>query len=310
MFHSTGSHLMWMLEEFQLWFEEQGGDSKFSNSLVMDHCITPKFGEVFTRVQMQTDMPVLLRTSLALVAGTNRYMLPPNIHEVWQLVLLDDNGDIIADARPRNYMHSAGPGWRLEGREIVFEPSLTRNHSATLIYSPGADLNLHYSTSGQIIDSTTVQLGDPVADGLGRIDFRPNAYAGMTLRVLGMSTSAPVEERIIQTYDYSTGRVTFADALVGATGSDKIYEIVMPGTVAFYESIVLAAAIKYGAMRGVSGKNYQLMVAEYQSAIKSASDQLANVNVRISTHQAKNTWDSEGYEGNVVLAYPLERESG
>lgn len=300
--HSTGSHIMWMMEEFQLWFEEQAGDSKHPQSLVFDHFMAPKFGEVFTRVQMDSDVPVLLRTEMTLVSGTSKYVLPPNVHEVWQLVLLDDDGNIKAEARPNNYMHSCGPNWRIQGNVLVFEPALDANHTAHLIYAPGADNSMHYSTTGQVVDSTTFRLGDPVANGVGRVDFRENAYAGMMLRVL--KSGAVFEERLIQTYDADTGDVTVDIALDTEAGTGIAYEVVVPGTVAFYEAVVLAAAMKFGAMRGVSQKNYLLMQAEYQSSIKTAMDTLGNLNVRISKHFTQNTNDSEGNRNFLVPVIP------
>ena len=54
--------------------------------------------------------------------------------------------------------------------------------------------------------------------------------------------------------------------------------------------------MKLGAYRKITGTHYQMILQQYRSAIKSATDNLANLQMRNGKYYKKNTVDNPGYD--------------
>ncbi len=63
-----------------------------------------------------------------------------------------------------------------------------------------------------------------------------------------------------------------------------------------YEAISAGSAMKLGAYRKISGSHYQMVLQQYRSAIKTATDNLANMQMRTGKSFRKNTVDNPGYD--------------
>ena len=62
-----------------------------------------------------------------------------------------------------------------------------------------------------------------------------------------------------------------------------------------YEAISAGAAMKLGAYRKISGSHYQMVLQQYRSAIKTVTDNLANMQMRTGKSYQRKTVDNPAY---------------
>lgn len=296
--HSTNSFLYTVLERIRGYLDDPDFDAKYNNDFIIRHIISPVMVDVWSRINMNLDNPVVLRQEITFDENTEYYQLPPSIGEVWRIALRDSDGDIIEEIKPRNEFHPEGVGWALEGNTFRVDPKKKKAASGTwtLYYVPSGDVQPHYATTGVMKgDRQTFDIAASVT--LGSIDRRANAYAGQILRVI--PDSGLVEERVIESHDVLKGtvgqlttRIPFDEPISG----NVKYEIAPIGMQSLYEAVSAGAAMKLGAYRKITGTHYQMILQQYRSAIKSATDNLANLQMRTGKSYLKNTVDNPGYD--------------
>jgi len=184
--------------------------------------IRQSYGKVFRDIFGATDHYPLVRFSVAVVAGTATYALPSNIGRLLRFSRQETTTGYMTDfIVPRDHLHPLGPGVRLEGNVLRFEPTPTSTETLTLEYIPNGQCAIHLGTftqaaSGLSTTSMPIALGPSEGYAAGR----PYEYLGQLYRLLGTSGSVPtgylvfpVQERPITGWTPSTGNVTVGPAL-------------------------------------------------------------------------------------------------
>jgi len=125
------------------------------------------------------------------------------------------------------------------------------------------------------------------------LDRRENSYCGQILRVI--PATGMVEERVIASHDVALNEITTRIPFNTALESAVRYEIAPIGMQSLYESIAAGSAMKLGAYRKISGSHYQMILQQYRSSIKTATDNLANMQMRTGKSFQKKTVDNPAY---------------
>lgn len=293
--HPTGSFCYTVCEKARAMLDKPTVDAKYNDSFILRNFVTPAMADVFAHLNLTYDNPVVIRHQVDVVAGTPYYQLPPSVQEIWWVVILDDNGNIFADAYPRGTHHPRGRGWAIEGNLLVFDPIPDASLTCHLFYVPRGEYLLHYGTGTLAVDAddvlnTFTLMNTPT---LGMIDRRVNAYAGQTLRLLPASP-APIEERIIATHTYGTSvwtvttRVPFTETAEGSV----LYEIAPPCSEGWWEAIAAATAKKLGVPCGISMKQMQSIEMQFRRAVKTIGDNVSNLQLRTGKAFDPDTLDN------------------
>jgi hypothetical protein len=323
----TRSFIKTVIARIRGYLDDPDFDAKYTDQFLVKHVVMPCLVDVWSRVSLSADNPVMLDFNLTFVENQECYVLPPcvgEIHEIVQYTGLDgrqlSNGLITDDLRPSHPQSRTGPVWMIEGNMICFRPfpqnldsGGNTNLTWTVRYTTNGDMMPFYSglSAYGSLDNTnkTTFTFSANTPELGLIDTRPSAYVGQFLRLL--STNDPnlpvgrrqdvVEERVITAYDPNTRTVTVARPFTvggNATGypvsptSSFLYEICPPQSQGMVEAIAIAAALKLGAWRKISQAQNQLLTQQYRSAIKTIGDNLANMNLRTGKGWSKDTRDN------------------
>jgi len=293
--HSTGAILWSTLEDIAFLFDESWGEGKYDANFAVNRFVQPKIDEVWSRVILTMDNVVLIRHQISILKDVASYELPPQIQEIWRVGLLDDQGDLVAEWRPRGYFHPHGQNWRIEHNQLVFDPKPNVASTAQIDYVPSGDVFVHWhdgtSNLGEVLTTTTFK--GTKTPTLGIFDRRANAYVGSILRILGKNPNDAAsvwEEHIIdsQANDVFTTRTVMSSAV--STGYQ--YEVVPAGYTAIAEAVSMAGASKFGLGRGMSQKKANQIAIEYAEAIKTITDRLSNLNMRFGDHYDRQTIDN------------------
>jgi len=290
--HSTGSFLYTVLERIRGYLDDPDFDAKYNNDFLIRHIISPTMVDVLSRINMNLDNPVVMRLDIEVDKNTEYYQLPPSIGEIWRVCRRDTNGDIIEDFKPRNEFHPSGPGWALEGNTLRFEDEMPAD-TWTIYYVPSGDVMPHYSTDGGTMKGDRKTFVMDTTPNLGELDRRENSYAGQILRVI--PATGMIEERVIASHDVDLSEVTTRTEFSTPLTTGVRYEIAPIRMQSLYEAISAGSALKLGAYRKITGSHYQMVLQQYRSAIKTATDNVANMQMRTGKSFMKKTVDNPNY---------------
>lgn len=295
--HSSGTYHQTMLERIRGSLDLPSVNSKFLDEYIIAHALMPAMVEVINRLNNSQDNPIILRHRISLVKDQEQYVLPPCIGNVLRFAEIDEAGNVTNDYYPGGLYNPVGPGWYIEGNELIVRPFPAAARNVDIWYVSNGDVLTHYATDGTLKSSTELLVGTPL---LGQMDRRENAYAGQVLRVI---TEDLIEERIIETYDVTAGEVTvrrpFTDDLSALWPSETelpvAYEIAPYGSQPLYDAIALRAAMKLGVAANVSERKREQLKEEYRSAIKAIGDNLTNMQQRTGKFIDKATVDNQDW---------------
>lgn len=318
--NSDGSFLTSILEQVRFYTDLPTTDAKYSNAMLVQNVIYPTVADILARLNLNQDNPIVIRHSIALVEGQQYYQLPPTVQEIWRLASLDENGRVLRDAYPRGVYHPSGPGWSIEGNVLSILPFPQEADSIEIWYVPTTDVLFHKGT-GYLQGDEFVLSNAPT---LGLRDRRHNAYTGCILRLI--PTTGVIQERMIKGYDAanrvvhlrlpfnpeypadSSGSLAswsgsssssggFSTSLISSSGDypqTVAYEIAPPYSSALWEAIALGCSVKIGIAANMRGEKLQLLEREYKKAMKTITDNLANLQMRVPKHFDKHTTDNPG----------------
>ncbi len=307
--HSSGSILRTFVENVRQYVDDPDLDAKFNNNYLINYIMGPAMVDVIARINMMADNPILLRHTIQLVGTQEYYYLPPSIRDVWRMVITDLNGHVIREAIPRGEFNPRGPLWGIEGNLLFIRPrplASSPSQSLDVWYTPNGEVSPHLSTDGQLNagpspdEQTVLTLGSTIS--LGAVDRRPNAYAGMYLRMLSTVAGVSWEDRVLLSHDQPAGTVTLRIATDGQTPAlSTQYEIVPFLLGSMLEAISCRSALKVGVARKLSGTHKQALLLEYRSAIKTAYDLTSGIMARHGKRFDGKTVDSpETFENYLV----------
>jgi len=301
----TGSLLKTVIERVRGYLDDADFDAKYTDQFLVKHVIMPALVDVWSRVSMNADNPVMLSYDITFVDDQECYVLPACVGEVHEIVQYTgltgsqpSNGVPTDDLYPRHEMSVGGQIWRIEGNMLCFRPwpqytTANTNMTWTVRYTTNGDMSPHYSSASApgTLSSDRTQFTLAASPTLGQLDKRENAYAGQILRILDGSV---FEERVIATYDPATRVATlkrpFSSSVTANT--THAYEVAPARAQGMVEAIALAASLKLGAWRKISQAQNQLLTQQYRAAIKTIGDNFANMQMRTGKGYAKDTRDN------------------
>lgn len=303
---SSGSFLKTVLSRGRGMVDDPDVDAKYPDDYLVRHAVLPVMVDVMARLNLSSDNPIVIRYAVNLTAGTRYYQLPPCVQEIHRLVMLDAEGNVIADAYPRGAFNPQGAGWLLEGNILQVDPSAASDRTIHIFYVPNGDYVAHYAAAGGVLLIDTsgtlpvhrVQLSD--APALGYVDTRENAYAGGMLRIL--SGDLPItEERVISRsyYDEDTEK-WYAEVRIPFTrhATDEmevVYEVCPMGSQPLYEAIACGIGMKLGTWRNKSQAQMSSLLFQYRAALKTIMDNLTNLQMRTGKVFDKATVDNQNF---------------
>ncbi len=295
--HTSGSALLTIIERARYLLEEPAGDTQYSDAFIARQIIPAEYTNVMNSIQLGQENPIVHTVTIPIVEGTSYYQLPPCIRQIWRLGKIDDEGHITHDWFPRGDGSPIGKGWAIEGNMLSFRPIPQNDEDWILWFIPSVDYCPHKG-DGTVIGSarTTIQLD--TSPSIGIMDQRPNAYVGAVLRIINSGT--PWQERIIDTHDVSTNRVTvkipFDSTNYPSAATSITYEIAPIGWQGLWNAIAIKVAFQMGVARNVSEKKLSLLDGQYRWAIKAIRDQLGNMQGRRTKGFDAMTFDSIDFQ--------------
>lgn len=293
--HSTGSFLYTVIERIRGYLDDPDFDAKYDNDFLVRHIISPTMVDVLSRINMNADNPVVMRLDFRPNSTDEYYQIPNAVGEILRICRRDDNGDVVEEVIPRTEFHPRGVGWALEGNTVRFDPKYGDEATDwTIYYIPSGDVMPHYSADGGEMKGDRQTFIMEASPDLGSVDRRENSYCGQILRVI--PASGMVEERVIATHDVDLRELTTRIPFQTSLESNVRYEIAPIGMQSLYEAIAAGAAMKLGAYRKISGNHYQMILQQYRSAIKTATDNLANLQMRTGKSYQRKTVDNPSYD--------------
>ncbi len=233
-----------------------------------------------SRLAMDMENPIITGYTRGVVANQDRYRLPAHMNAITRVVRKDSSGRIIAEIIPRSRLAVAGPGWSIEGNELVFNPKPNTTETWHILFESASLIHPHYATDG-FLDGDLDRLTLSTSPALGLLDYEDGGYLGQLVRVID-TTNRRVETAIISGQEYSNGEVivTFNRPLTEIELGTVTYEIVPLMTNAIIDAVVYDACMTIALSREKSGTFIGLLRRRYQSAIKSAGDRLTNLQAR------------------------------
>lgn len=296
--HSTGSVLLTLTEKVRFYIDDPDLDAKYDDNYMVRFLFPGVMEEILSRVAMMADNPIRLRHTITLVKGQETYILPPTVRMIFRVAEHDDQGFVISEARPRGEFNPRGPGWQIQGNELIIRPfPQVDNRDIDISYIPTGDVLPVYVNNGGGLDATSKIFTFSSTAGdiqVGGHDRRPLAYEGALLRMLALAE--PLEERVIQTHDQMAGTATVRTAFTaGITTGDSLrqYEIIPFLLETMLEAVAIRCAMKAGVGRKISQAHRATLIQEYGSAVKTAFDNTASLQGRMPDRFDDDTVDTE-----------------
>jgi len=276
----VSSYLQRVIDRCRFYSDEPSVDAKYSDGYIATDLVPTSAADVLSRINNNSQSPIVLETTLSIVEGTKRYKLPACVGEVWALEKRDTDGNPEYRIIPRTYTNPNNQGYRLEGNELVFPVAPVDTIDLILCYLPAHDFMPHKGTCNVARSSgvDTVRLG--VTTTLGSLDNRDNAYGGAVFRLF--DDAGVVEERTItrsyfSTYWYAELSTPLSEHTPPLTGST--YEVFAPGLGPLVDAIALECAMKLGVARSFSQAKMTSLEKAYRVAMKTAKDHYAYKNI-------------------------------
>lgn len=296
---STGSFLKTVIERVRGYLDDADFDAKYQDQFLVQHVIMPALVDVWSRVSLNADNPVMLDYTITLVNDQECYVLPScvgEVHEVVQMATSENNGQPITEMIPQHRMSVGGPTWALEGNMLCFRPfpsGVTGITPFTIRYTSNGDMSPHYCDGANMgtIGASGLTFVFAATPTLGLLDKRENCYAGQIIRILDGTV---FEERIIASYEASTRTCTMKRPFISTVGGHA-YEVAPARSQGMVEAVAIACALKLGTWRKSSQAQMGMFTQQYRSAIKTIGDNMANMQMRTGKSWAKDTRDNPNY---------------
>ena len=296
---STGSFLKTVIERVRGYLDDADFDAKYQDQFLVQHVIMPALVDVWSRVSLNADNPVMLDYTITLVNDQECYVLPScvgEVHEVVQMATSENNGQPITEMIPQHRMSVGGPTWALEGNMLCFRPfpsGVTGITPFTIRYTSNGDMSPHYCDGANMgtIGASGLTFVFAATPTLGLLDKRENCYAGQIIRILDGTV---FEERIIASYEASTRTCTMKRPFISTVGGHA-YEVAPARSQGMVEAVAIACALKLGTWRKCSQAQMGMFTQQYRSAIKTIGDNMANMQMRTGKSWAKDTRDNPNY---------------
>ena len=297
----SGSFLKTVVERIRGYLDEPEFDAKYTDQFITQHVVMPALVDVWSRVSLNADNPVVLDCPITFVENQSCYVLPSCVGEVLEVVQYPTTSIGMPEFEiiPRDRMNLKGENWSIQGNMICFVPfpslEMTTN-SWVVKYTSNGDMCPHYSgvgaLSSQTINGISSLRGFTLAatPDLGILDKRENCYAGQILRIL---SGTVFQERVIESYDANSRlcilKRPFVTPIVAA--GSFIYEVAPNRSQGMVEAVAIACALKLGTWRKISQAQMAMLTQQYRSSIKTIGDNMSNLQQRTGKTWMKGSRD-------------------
>lgn len=261
----------------------------FTDAYLVEDYIEPAVTELLSELCNSSNGTVLLRYAVSLVSGQADYVLPPTIRSIHRVAKYDTTSGVVSgEFVPRPEFSPYGPGWRVEGNILHFEPTpLVTGDQFYVYYVPNGDVRMHRGTGTIGGTGATITLAETPA--LGLLDLRPNAYAGSFINIYPVGVE---EQALVDSYDPATRVATLRRPFSSTTSGSVTYEVVPPIGPALYNAIAKRAILSLLTDKSASDARYMKAANEYRAAMKVVHESLTNKQGRIGQSWNTNTIDS------------------
>ena len=299
-----------ILEKTQTTLSKLDPNLNYSSDYIVRHGIFNELNNVISRLNNTRSNPYYSSFTITTVKDQQYYALPAGISEIVRIVELDSSGRIIKDLLPRGNYSWSGPGWSIENNMISFRPYPSTAQEYTIWYISSGDVSPHYAEDGYLWAGhakITLSSGGWGSGLLGQIDQRDSAYVGHTVRLLSKAAnpfgnsfeSQSIQERTIKGVSTTGSNVYELDRPFTNfdvdTAQTVIYEIVPMYLNAISEAVSAGAAANLSmGSPTMTQRQQKTLYTNYRSAMKTAGDNLSNLQGRIPKHFHKSTVDNEG----------------
>lgn len=273
-------------------------DAQDSDAMLLSNYVCPSIVDVLARLNLSSQARIVLSHQFTFDEDEAQYLLPPSIQEVIRVVITDEEDNIVGEIVPHEPSNVMGGIWRLEGPPgamlLTFDGASVSTSTFHVLYIPNGD-SIPHKGDGTLSTSSgvsTFQLD--ATPTLGFLDRRPNALAGMLLRLLPAAPAA-IEVAQIEASYLSGGQWHVRTRLpMGATPGSFPYEIVPNGMQSFMDAVTWHAAVKLSPARRLSNSTVVGLERNYRQAMKTLGDNLAHAQTRRTRYIERRTADNPG----------------
>jgi len=291
------------------WANEPAINAKYTDDKLYP-VVRANYRELLGEMLRLSDIPFVVQYSFAVTNDTNTYLMPPNIGTIYRLGIIDPvTGRFSVELFNMSRKNPFGSQFQFDGTNLTFNPIWTGGSvTMTLEYIQNGDVEMCLVTQanpGAVTGNDASHLVLFETAGLvptvGYFDYRPNAYYGSMVRLLGASHNPtgykfwPTQTRPIINYTptYTTGpRIEvrpvfdFNPATVPSITS-LTYEIVPEGLGAVTPVLGLRSAIFLHRTEG-NLKRVSLLTDEYKQKLRDIRLGIANMDAIRGGH-----WESD-----------------
>jgi len=241
--------------------------SKYSDNDLIEH-IESANQIVMTELHTAADNAMLSRFNITISDGNNVFLLPPAVEAITRIAKLNGvTGLPDWQMVPSSEWGFRGPGVRIEGRLLRFDPSWAGDSDVLeILYVPNGDFRIHYGTAVAATSTTLQMTPTPTA---GILDTRDNAYLGSLLRVVS-DGNGYIQERTIIAYNRVTQTATVSPAFSPALSGTITYEVA-PSYERFLEKVVslyVARELRAAAGDAAKTKNLTALYTEARRSLR------------------------------------------
>lgn len=251
-----------IISEIRANIDEPSLNAKYSDNQLLSK-IQQSYVMVLAELNRNAQSPIVCTHTIPVQPGVSYYPLPAHIWAV-HAVYEETVGGLRVFYTSSGRHSVSGPGVRLEGSQLVIPSGIAAGALLTVEYTPSgaADFHMGILTSASFISQSVIELPPQSQLIAGVIDTRPHAYAGSLIRIVAEDGYSRMEERIIQSYDRDTRRITLYSPVssnVPPTAPDiAFYEIAPVLHAGLEHSIGLHVSRWIAAVEGHSDRDDRL----------------------------------------------------
>lgn len=211
---------------------------KYTDADIIEY-IHSAFDQVLSAINIDTDHPILVRYDVAVVNGTQEYVLPCNVGEIWRVARIDTTTKLpIWELWPSNEFTFAGYGFTIENNILRFGTPQVVTQTLQVLYVPNSEVSIHIATAAS---GSLTSIVFPAVPTGGTLDIRPNCYAGYVVRTL--SGVGAGQERVLETYNAGNRTGVPRPAWVTAPDATTVYEVLPQ-----YSRLIKHVVVMYAAL--------------------------------------------------------------
>jgi len=272
--------------------------AKYKDSVLLN-MMNSAWTQLWADLKLTADNSPRIYVNLDINTTDLIYQLPSNIGEIHRLAKIDEESGVVEwEVYPRGNLNPYGFGWRIVGPTLELSEVWTEKYTLRLEYIPSGVAKM-CEGEGIVASGTSFTI-DLVADFVGTLDRRSNAYAGHLLRIFGGSgsliglPSPTVEERLISGSNIGGG-LTVSPAFTSAVGdARRMFEIV-PYQGEIFEGILGLNVARRLHANQANEKAFRLLTQQYNEDMRAVRIFLTNLASRRADHQTGGVPENAGF---------------